>query len=422
MPVLGAPSVASSGQTKRGVYLPTGSLDVWKAARDNSANARTEVVIFGDSTTAGSATTVPANYSGSSYTWVQKLRELSIAAGYPDGGRGIAGLPDTAGMSGPDNIPIIQSMNPAGSWVGAGDGNDVLLTDTPTSTTNGATIVFQGHGTAARLHYTKMGSNTGTFTYSVDGGAPVTVDASVGAPTGFSADTIYLPLGGTDTTLHTVMIVNTGAAQRTGVSAEFLKTNGVVYHKHGISGISSNSYFGRANPNNGNYQIQVAYGITVGTPDGNGTYGWQQPVASRPAHRHPSLGIFALGINDMQGLSIGTDGNPTVAEQDAINRGCAYLEDNIGNFVRFTRAAGADPLVVVPHYDMAQWTHTVAGQFARSSWAAGMAMGCAVVDFNEAIRPTNTMVARGLGDPAVHASWQTYDAEAAFLWNNALSL
>jgi hypothetical protein len=90
--------------------------------------------------------------------------------------------------------------------------------------------------------------------------------------------------------------------------------------------------------------------------------------------------------------------------------------------VRLARAAGADPLVVVPHFDMASHAHTWGGEFIRAAWSSGVANGCAVVDFNTAIRPVSTMVARGLGTPGVHSDYRAYDAEATFLWNNALSL
>lgn len=413
MPVLGSPTGTSSAQV-RGVHLPTGSLDVWKAARNASATTRTEVVIFGDSTTFGSATgTIPF------YSWVQKIRALSIAAGYTDGGRGIAGLSDTAAMSGPENIPIVQSMNPANSWVSSGDGNDVLLSETPTSTANGAAVVFQGYGTAARLHYTKM-STVGSFTYAIDGGTTTTVNANIAS--GFGGDTIYLPLGGTDTTLHTVRVVNTGTSQRASVVAEFLKTSGIVYQKQAISGIATNSFFGRANTTLGNYAAQLALGLTPGTSGSANSYGWGMPAGAKPQYRNPSLAICALGVNNLQGLSITTEGAPTSGELTAAAQAVQGVVDDIGNFVRLARAAGADPLVVVPHFDMAAHGHTWGGEFSQAVWATGVAHGCAVVDFNQAIRPVSTMEARGLGTPSVHADYRAYDAEATFLWNNALSL
>jgi VCBS repeat-containing protein len=410
MPVLGAAS--SSAQTKRGVYLPTGWNTVWKAARDAHASARTEVAIFGDSTTFGSATGTPNFYS-----WVQKLRVLSVGAGYTDGGRGIAGLSDTAGMSGAEGIPIIQSTS-GGTWGPSGDGYDVLNTETPRSNVNGATIVFQGYGTACRLHYTKLGT-TGTFTYAVDGGSPTTVNA-LGAAT--TADSVIIALGGTDSTLHTVTVVNTGSSQETRVVAEFMKTNGIVYHKHAISGISSSTFFGRQLPSFGNWTTEVALGLTPGTSGSANAFGWGMPIGAKPRYRNVSLAICALGVNDLQGVTIVAEGSPTTAEQDAANRATADYKNNLANFVRLTRAAEADPLIVVPHFDLAARGHTWGGQFAQAAWDAGMAEGCGVVNFNEAFRPVSTMVARGLGGPDVHSDYRTYDAEAIFLWQNALAL
>lgn len=417
MPTLGsATTSAASGQIKPGVYLPTGWNANWQAARNASTATRTEVVIFGDSTTFGSATgTIPF------YSWVQKIRALSIAAGYTDGGRGIAGMSDTAALSGPENIPIVQSTS-GGTWGNSGDGLDVLLTETPTSTVNGATIVFQGYGTAARLHYTKT-ATCGTFTYSIDGGTPVSVNANIAS--GFTADSVYLALGGTDTTLHTVTVVNTGSSQRTSVVAEFMKTKGIVYHKHAISGISTSSFLSRgAGTSLGDYAAQLALGLTPGIASAPAAvpYGWGSPVAARPAYRNPSLAICALGINNMQGLSLATEGAPTTSEQATAAAMVQSVEDDIANFVRLARAAGADPLVVVPHLEMASHGHTWAGEFIRAIWSTGVSHGCAVVDFNTALRPLSTMAARNLGTPAVHADYRAYDAEATFLWNNALSL
>jgi hypothetical protein len=121
-------------------------------------------------------------------------------------------------------------------------------------------------------------------------------------------------------------------------------------------------------------------------------------------------------------LSIASEGNPTTAEQQTAALGIQAVEDNIGNFVRLARAAGADPLVVVPHFDMASHAHTWAGEFTRAVWSTGVSHGCAVIDFNTAIRPISTLAARGFGTPNVHSDARTYDAEATFLWQNALSL
>lgn len=390
MPVLG--STSGSGLLKRGVIIPEGSLDVWKAARNASASTRTEVVIFGDSTTFGSTGGSPFFYS-----WVQKLRANSIAAGYPDGGRGIAGLGDTAGMSGPENIPIIQSTS-GGTWTSAGDSNDMLLSETPTTSTNGATIVFQGYGTKARLHYTKIGTG-GTFTYAINGGSATTVNTNFA---GFSGATIYLDLGGTDSTLHTVTVVNTSGA-RTSVVAEFLRSTGIVYHKQAISGISYGSYFSTDNSGNGNYQAQLALGLTPGTATSVNGLGWGSPIATRPNYRHPSLAICALSINDQQGAS---------------SIDTASVERGVELFIRMTRAAGADPLVVIPHLDYASGAHLYSGPIKRALLAVAMSHQCAVVDFNEALGPINSS---GLQAGAPHLSQTASDREADFIWTQALA-
>lgn len=388
-PVLGStPDIV----VKRGIIIPKGSLDVWRAARAAGAATRTEVVCFGDSTTFG---------SGANYSWVQKLRALAVAAGFSDGGRGIAGWSDVAAMSGPENIPIIQSQTGFNS---PGDGLDMLLTETPTTFTIGATITFQGYGTKARLHYTK-GAAFGSFTYSIDGGTPVTVNANLGS--GFAADTLYLNLGGTDSTLHTITIVNAGggSSNRVGVVAEFLKTAGITFHKQAISGITYGSFFGTANSNLGNYQAQLALGLVPGIGSSANSLGWGSPKATRPNYRNPSLAISALGINDQQGASS--------TNTDATEAG-------VEMFIRMARAAGADPLVVIPHLDYAANAHLYSGSFKRAIMAVAEAHQCATVDFNEALGPIN--VGASLYGVGPHLNQAAHDAEAGFLWTNALSL
>lgn len=528
MPVLGSSVAASSGQIKPGVYLPTGWNKTWQAARNAAASQLVEVVVFGDSTTSGSCTTagVPV------FSWVNWLRTLSIAAGYTDGGRGISAYDYTAIDPG---LPATDQILPVtGTTVGfnASAPPGPVTPSATASNTAGDTITFQGRGTALRLHYT---SNyyTGRFSYSVDGGAPVTVDAYRGS---YGYDTIYV--GGLTEGTHTINVTNlVGTAQRppttsflnptgsangtlpagtyyyvvTGTTAagettvspvitstvganaqvylqmntlqsgqtgikvyrgtsasgpfglvgssatntftdtggaapamgtnppgtstagydtsvnmvsfnvDFFRASGIVYHRNATSGISSGTYFG-TNVTTPSPNAQAALGLTPGVGVGSALYDWGTAKLAGPRYRTPALAICALGINDMQGLSLAQEGTPTTTESDTATRQVAYYENFLAHFVRMARQAGADPLIVVPHFDMAQHAHTWGGQFIRTAWSAGVANGCAVIDFNQAIRPVATMPARGLGNPGVHAEVNTYKAEAQFLWDNALSL
>lgn len=408
MPVLGGNASGSAGISKRGVYLPSGWNANWKAAREASGSTLAEVVIFGDSTTYGACIT--PGYA--IYTWINRLRQLAVGAGYQDGGPGIVydDLTDTTNYDG-----IVYRTAKTGMAGG------VSYTVTPGSSNTvvvGDEITFQGRGTKIRVHYTKQ-PEAGSFTYSVDGGAPVTVNAN--APSAHTADTVTIT-GLTDA-VHTIRFVNLGGGtgNAMAINADFIRSAGIVFHKNAISGNTSRTYFDVVNPAVGAFNAQLMLGVAPGVTGAAGGFDWGMAKLGGN-YRKPALAISAVGINDLQGLPLAAEGGPTTAEQDAANRAAAQYENNLLHFVRLARAADADPLIVVPHFDMALHGHTWGGQFIRAAWAVGIGSGCAVVDFNEAIRPLSTMVARGLGDPGVHAAKPTYDAEADFLWTQALSL
>jgi hypothetical protein len=412
MPVLGNSAAAASGVVKPGVYLPQGWNTNWKAARDAAGASMAEVAIFGDSTTYGACTTTSPS-AVPIYSWINKLRSLSVAAGYQDGGPGIVYL-DTTDNHNFDGI-VYQVAK-------TGFAGGISFTHNPgaqVSTTIGDTITMQGRGSTVRIWYTKQAA-MGSFSYSIDGGTAVNVNANLA---GFSADVVTVT-GLTDA-VHTVTITNLGggSSNTAAVNVAFQRSTGVVYNKYAVSGNTTSTWFALTNPTIGQFGTQLALGLTpgiTGTPP-NSQYDWstQKLGASYP---HPALAISALGVNDMQGLSLAAAGGASSAEQDAANRAIALLENNLMHFVRLCRAADTDPLLVIPHLDIALHGHEFGGQFSRAIWGVGLSTGCAVVDFNQAIRPVGTMIARGLGAPGVHAEVGTYDAEATFLWQNALAL
>jgi hypothetical protein len=204
VPVLGGSSSSGAGTTRRGVYVPAGSLDVAKAAVLASGTARTEWVIFGDSTSAGSASSNPGGGGKNPYSWITKLRAL-MAAAYTDGGRGVVGVEDI-GISTLDIVDNISGVQSAGAWTSA-TSNDQLLTSSFSSSTTNDPLVLQGYATSARINYSRQGIRAG-FTYAVNGGAETTVDADFN---GFSIDSVLIT-GMPSAALNTVTIKNLGTA------------------------------------------------------------------------------------------------------------------------------------------------------------------------------------------------------------------
>lgn len=529
MPVLGVPSAQSAispggpGLSAPGIWVPAGSLEKWRAARDGSASSLCEVAIFGDSTTYGSANGTPAFYS-----WIQKLRALSRAAGYADGGRGIAGVSDfatltTGGPSGEDGTLSYSSL---GGWAGAGG---PMLTETFGSTTGGQALVLQGWGTKCRLHFGKTQSS-GQFTVSIDGGSATTYESYTpklvgGTSAYFSAQSILLDL--TSYGLHTVTVTNVGgsvvnppdlfqignggagtlngtyfyaatcltgagetpigatvsrttagaqaisffiatndlvSAQQwriyrstTGAAgsyrlldtiassitsytdtgsltpgatappstntagldtgrkqvqavAEFINDTGIVYHRNAVSGTSMNSWF---NKTNWNFNLQAYSAVLMGvTPDtALNNFAVDNAEAAHPPYRKVRLAISALGINNQQG---------TAADSTTLAANLNYIREGLHVFALMARNAGADPLVVIPHYDMATGGD-YGGEFREATVATAKALHLPIVDFNTALGPKSLFASKGYVNN-VHSNQAVYDAEATFLWNNVLSL
>lgn len=522
MPVLGATSDPFS--PFRGAYVPKGSLDVWRSVRSLSASQLIEIVVFGDSTSSGS-TTDPVK---AEYSWTQKLRALFAAAGYTDGGRGLvyADSNDTTPLNGD---PLTTIVSQTGFNAGA-----VAFSIRPgsiTSTTAADAITLQGVCTAIRIQYSRIAGTTGSFSYAVDGGSPVTVTtggiaSEVGGnvvqvsgltlgthtvtivnlgggisfpppagtttlTTGTLAAGTYdykvtrVPTGGTGETLGTATtpitlggaagvtitsahngsgtfkyyrrtnstgsyllvgtLVNTAGAggfdnftddgsatpgaaapstdtsndpatKTVSFNVDFVKSVGIVVHKDATSGASTSTYFQLPNPSLGSFGAELSLGLVLGT-NGEAT-AWQGTSrATSPPARNVKLAVCALGVNDLQGISLASSGGPTNTEQANADRAAALMVNNVTNFVRLCRAGSIDPLIVVPHFDLAQNGYTWGGQFAAALHGVARGLNCAVVDFNEAIRPISTMVARGLGAPAVHSTAATYDAEAQLVFD-----
>lgn len=516
---------------KPGVYIPEGSLDVLAPALNATSTTLVEMTYFGDSTGFG---------SGGDGGPVRKLRSLALAAGLTDGGRGVASPNESASSSGETLAPLVSRTG----FAGAANGYDSLNTDTLVSDTPGDIVTMRGKGTAVRINATRAGTS-GPFTYSIDGGAAVTVDAT--KPANVTADILTTYVGGLSEGTHTVAITNTGAAGsggtpnpgvggppmngvsahndsgatvngswevvatsvtqygestpgtpitgatsvgrslvvsadarsrvgqgvttikfyarvagtsdaygfiasapiaasnaftattwsgtppmgaappttdtsggtsgggtagRCAVSVEFVRATGIVIHKQAISGIASTGFFDATRSSNAAFAngpalaalglSQMREQVSVNGAD------WGQTPAAKPRTRRVKGAVFALGLNDVN-----------VADATAARTKLDDLVEAFGLFVRMTRAAGADPILVVEHFDYyGDNTSSRNGTRARAGLtSAARSMGVPYVDYNVALGPVNAGPYTG----APHLSQAAYDTEAAFLWNNILA-
>lgn len=516
-------SSTASGVNKPGVFVPKGSLDRWKAARDTPATFA-DVPVFGDSTTQD---------NGATYSWVYRLRSLALAAGVGDGGRGIFDNTDTAARSA-EGLSGIVTAGRVG-FAGSGGSYDFFLTNTFKSSAANDTITFQGKGTRCRLHYAYQ-QLCGDFSYAVDGGAPVTVGGYNSAgltaikplvidlgtegthtvtvtnlggtvPPTPSIFTVALSAGGTlanttryvyavtavnasgetiassqvaatTDTRHTAVVqINrvigavsynvyratlpsgnatnaqlqymgniSGGGSYTGIlngftddgsitptatnpptvstagragpvevrlSPEFYRPAGVVFQKHGVSGIGMNSYFSLpiVDPSNNNWAAATALGITSNFPPSysDTLHASGNAQGSKPTYRQPALAILHLGINTVAGV---TDETSAVAAMVTLTNG-------VEEFKRLCDSAGCDALVIVPHLEYALNSVTYAGRARQAIYTTAVAVGCAVVDFNIPLGAYNT--GRTTWNSGPHLNDAGYTAQAAFLWDNALS-
>ena len=140
-------------------------LDKWRAARDGAAKKRAELVLFGDSTAFGS--------SGSPVVpWIYRVRALSAAAGYKDGGRGNISWADAILKPAP-NEPA-DTPNSIVSKTGFGGSNINGTTSLTYFDSKVRAIPSPCRATASRSVCTYQTSwVSGVFSYAVDG-APAT--------------------------------------------------------------------------------------------------------------------------------------------------------------------------------------------------------------------------------------------------------
>lgn len=384
MPVLGA----AGDNPVPGVWLPAGWDTRARAKFATRAASRVECAFFGDSTTFGQT-------SAAEYSWVTRVRARSQADSIPDGGFGMVSSADTAALTGSDALIPLAS---ATLWTQS-DSDNAFLTSGYTTTTVGRTLTLQFKGTAFRIWYSlrDTAGTAGSFSVAVDGGTAVTVST---ATTALAIDNYYVT-GLTEGT-HTVVVTYTAGTGAVHLTPEFLRSTGVTYHKQGVPGISSNSWFGPASV--GNYRVAPSLGLdSAGAANSTPLFYRAQKTAGQ--YRNVALTAFHLGINDCQSSTTAVDADARSGD----------LAASIGLFAMGTKQANASGVVILPHYWAASGGSAYGGKFRRAGLAAALSYGLAVVDFSQPLGSPAESIAAGYGgassNPHLNAAGYTVQGD-----------
>jgi len=506
-----APELRNAEVSTALMRIPLGSIDKWRAARNNAKNQRVELVLFGDSTAFGS--------SGSPVVpWIYRVRALSAEAGYNDGGRGNVSWADSMLKASP-NEPADTAKDTIVSKTGfsGSEINGVASMTYFDSKVLGDTVTLQGYGEQIRLHYQRSWVS-GVFTYSVDGGPEIEVNAFYS--TGVQPDALLItgltrgrhtitiknkrfpviaspaaleiklrdekspkaPAGGTsyygltafsedgESTigdqnktgpvelngaqipeistifqrgwkgiklyrsasktgpfgLVKTFTYSTDEARRLGISDEegaapgaqapttntlgalkgahsvnvgvdWMYNTGIVYHRNADSGTTFGSYDFDDDP-------PATYGkpghLALGLVPQEGPY----VVGKRPRYRAPVIALSALGINNQQGGQL--DSN--------------HAALGTKNFIERARAAGAEPVVIIPHYLRSNSPATSAPFIAAQKNIAN-AYGVPWFSFDVALDQANYNLSDGKTPGSPHLDQKGYDIEANSIWENLLN-
>lgn len=387
----GAFPLGMSTYTAPGVSIPPLSLERWFRARDNSANELVEVVVRGDSTFAGQV--VGLDLPDDHYSPVTRMRELLNEAGYTDGGHGLNnGVNDTPSISG-------DAVSGTSGVVGFG-GNDSfqIPSEVGVSSALDDTITFHGYGTRIRIFY-RTSSVGGPFTYSVDGGSTVAIDASV-KPSGSAYNFDFISIDVTDGA-HTVAFVNTSGASMN-VMCDFIKPAGIVLHNHSVRGAATSAGLTSAQA------LELLLGLKHSPATGESdpvTDASLRPLDERPNVRRPVLYVHALGINNQQSGG-GTDTS-------------AALKAHTILYGNAARAAGADFLICIPAFESASQSQ-LADQYRDALKEAAEELAAPWVDLG--MGGALPGMTAGSTDNNPHLTRQNYEDQGTFAWEQVLGL
>ncbi|MFD5308321.1 glycosyl hydrolase family 28-related protein [Streptomyces ardesiacus] len=238
-------SAANNGYTSKGIYVPPGWGEFWKAKRDAAAaGGKARLIVVGGSASQGF-------YASNLHTggWVGNVR-TALQTKYGDGGSGFFSSSRSAvKLNSPSDAAAVAAWTANGSvatttgtWTLGGSlygpGVTYLYTDT-----TGSSMTYRVKGTSVKIYTVSGGGSRAAYTYKIDGGAAVTVPDS-----GISASNIQVKeVTGLTNAEHTVTITwagtTSGAGQNLsvcGVSGE--NASGIVVDNNAKAGASSSTY------------------------------------------------------------------------------------------------------------------------------------------------------------------------------------
>lgn len=199
--------------------------------------SRADMVVLGDSISEGQVGTATWNHSGA---WSQIMHECLVAGGSALGPGAGGVLPGgynvffgSAHTNGFDN-----RVSKTGVWSNNSSGYISSIADAATLTfpaVYSGVRAVKGEGTAIDVAYERL-SGGGTFTVSVDGGAPVQVNTA-----GAQGYLHYTVTGLTDGP-HTVVITKTGTAVVRISGISIYRAYGLMVHNLARSGATAEEY------------------------------------------------------------------------------------------------------------------------------------------------------------------------------------
>lgn len=405
--------------TAPGLYVPSGALDVWRAARASTATELVEVAVFGDSTTYGAAD--PGRGAGY-FSWIKATKDAATADGQPDGGHGHYHQMDPlVGYTFSTDAPTVTAVT--GNWNQTSYATHYSFCNR--SGVPDEAITITGNGTRVRLTLMKSSAH-GRVGYRVDGGAETIVDCYFdpsGKRVPYEPHPVYI--SGLTNGPHAITVRYVGASPSSGTATnaefniEFVRNNGLVFHRNATSGASMLRFF-RTDLNDAGSESMTPFWMGLGSLNSltaNTNFMDGAPLGSKPAYRNVKLAVMQMGTNDFQAATI-TDHN-TLA---------AYIE-NMAYFCRTVRSVGCSGLIITPPWS--QMANTTAVQQTGGRVKAAMASlattyNVAWADFQEPLGyDLRNWLARNDATPGAgksHLSDTAYVIEGTWLWDNLLAL
>lgn len=289
-----------------GVFLPTRWDEAWKAAKAAAGATPARVAFYGDSFTQGAVST---NFMAKGFT---DLVRDALAAKLGYGADAWLGVHNANFYPSFPGTPPFVVNNAAGIATTTGIGFSTIQTWASGAPSPALTFVTPYACTDIDILYSD--SVSGSFTYTVDGGAPVTVN------TGGTAFVKKIALTGLANTTHTIVFAGVsanGAMRIAAVACYKTKTSGVqVFHAG-----ASNFALGQTRAEN----WQAWGGKNAG-----GSWG----TIGFPAE--PDLLVLDLGVNDLNLTGAGTQ-----------KYGPDLVADRLRQIVRHARRARPCSVVIV---------------------------------------------------------------------------